>query len=173
MSPVRFSLLSVARQGLAGNEGWPEQWRSPEPKPAYDAVIVGAGGHGLGTAYYMAREHGLRNIAVLDPPVKLRQFGSQHLVGGLGFKVDTQQLLLTADHPQFDDRVKTGILVERGVDALGSDESLQGLPRLIAPYNREKTRLRAQRRHVTGNVCGTARPVVGAGYPNDRHRRLG
>jgi sarcosine oxidase subunit beta len=66
MSPVRFSLLSVARQGLAGNEGWPEQWRSPEPKPAYDAIVVGAGGHGLGTAYYMAREHGLRNIAVLD-----------------------------------------------------------------------------------------------------------
>jgi sarcosine oxidase subunit beta len=63
---VRFSLLNVARQGLAGNAGWPEQWRSPEPKAAYDAIIVGAGGHGLGAAYYMAKEHGMRNIAVLD-----------------------------------------------------------------------------------------------------------
>lgn len=66
MAPVRFSLLNVARQGLAGNAGWPEQWRSPEPKAAYDAIIVGAGGHGLGAAYYMAKEHGMRNIAVLD-----------------------------------------------------------------------------------------------------------
>ena len=63
---MRFSLLNVARQGLAGNAGWPEQWRSPEPKAAYDAIIVGAGGHGLGAAYYMAEEHGMRNIAVLD-----------------------------------------------------------------------------------------------------------
>ena len=63
---MRFSLLNIARQGLAGNAGWPEQWRSPEPKAAYDAIIVGAGGHGLGAAYYMAKEHGMRNIAVLD-----------------------------------------------------------------------------------------------------------
>ncbi len=63
---MKFSALSVIAQGLSGNRGWPEQWRSPEPKPAYDAVIIGAGGHGLATAYYMAKEHGLRNIAVLD-----------------------------------------------------------------------------------------------------------
>ena len=63
---MKFSALSVFLQGLKGNAGWPEQWRSPEPKPAYDAIIVGAGGHGLATAYYMAREHGMRNIAVLE-----------------------------------------------------------------------------------------------------------
>lgn len=63
---MRFSLFSLARNTLTGHRDWPEQWRSPEPKPAYDAVIVGAGGHGLGTAYYLAREHGLRNIAVVD-----------------------------------------------------------------------------------------------------------
>ena len=49
-----------------GNDGWPEQWSSPEPKRAYDAVIVGAGGHGLATAYYLAKEHGLTNVAVLE-----------------------------------------------------------------------------------------------------------
>jgi len=51
---------------MNGHQGWGSQWRSPEPKPAYDAVIVGAGGHGLATAYYLAKEHGIRNVAVLD-----------------------------------------------------------------------------------------------------------
>jgi sarcosine oxidase subunit beta len=63
---MKFSALTVLRQALSGNQGWPEQWRSPEPKAAYDAVIVGGGGHGLATAYYMAKEHGLRNIAVVE-----------------------------------------------------------------------------------------------------------
>ena len=63
---MKFSFASIARQALSGHQGWPEQWRSPEPKPAYEAMIVGAGGHGLGAAYYMAKEHGCKNIAVLD-----------------------------------------------------------------------------------------------------------
>jgi sarcosine oxidase subunit beta len=62
----RFSLLSLAANALTGNKGWQEQWRSPEPKPAYDVVIVGAGGHGLATAYYLAKEHGITNVAVLE-----------------------------------------------------------------------------------------------------------
>ena len=61
---ARFSFWSLLRHAFG--EPWPEQWRSPEPKPAYDAIIVGAGGHGLATAYYLASEHGMRNIAVLD-----------------------------------------------------------------------------------------------------------
>jgi len=63
---VRFSILSLARNALSGHKNWPEQWRSPEPKASYDAIIIGAGGHGLATAYYMAAEHGMRNIAVLE-----------------------------------------------------------------------------------------------------------
>jgi len=63
---VRFSVFNLARQALSAHRNWPEQWRSPEPKNAYDAIIVGAGGHGLGTAYYLAKEHGMRNIAVLE-----------------------------------------------------------------------------------------------------------
>src|SRR5215210_2688113 len=62
----RFSLASLARHALGRHQGWAEQWRSPEPKPAYDAVVVGAGGHGLATAYYLAKEHGVRNVAVLE-----------------------------------------------------------------------------------------------------------
>ncbi|PSC06027.1 sarcosine oxidase subunit beta [Alsobacter soli] len=63
---MKFSALTLLRQAMSGNTGWPEQWRSPEPKAAYDAVIVGGGGHGLATAYYMAKEHGMRNIAVVE-----------------------------------------------------------------------------------------------------------
>ena len=66
LHPVRFSLFKPDPPELRCQPGWPEQWRSPEPKPAYDAVIIGGGGHGLATAYYMAAEHGLRNIAVVE-----------------------------------------------------------------------------------------------------------
>jgi sarcosine oxidase subunit beta len=62
----RFSAFAVARQAFAGHRGWQPQWRSPEPKARYDAVIIGGGGHGLATAFHLARDHGLRNIAVLE-----------------------------------------------------------------------------------------------------------
>ena len=62
---MRYSLLSLLRHCVSGHEQWAPAWREPDPKPAYDIVIVGAG-HGLATAYYLAKEHGLKNIAVLE-----------------------------------------------------------------------------------------------------------
>ncbi|WP_428102485.1 sarcosine oxidase subunit beta family protein [Candidatus Rariloculus sp.] len=62
----RYSALSLVRNALNYNRNWREAWRSPEPKKSYDAVIVGGGGHGLATAYYLARDHGIRNVAVLE-----------------------------------------------------------------------------------------------------------
>ena len=52
--------------GLSGQRGWREQWRAAVPKTGYDAIIVGGGGHGLAAAYYLAKEHGIRNVAVLE-----------------------------------------------------------------------------------------------------------
>ena len=63
---MRFSGLRVLREGLTGNKGWEPHWRDPEPKAEYDAIIIGGGGHGLATAYYMAKNHGMSNIAVLE-----------------------------------------------------------------------------------------------------------
>ena len=63
---MKYSLFSLLRQAASGHEHWPAQWRDPAPKPAYDVVIVGAGGHGLATAYYLAKEHGVTNVAVLE-----------------------------------------------------------------------------------------------------------
>jgi sarcosine oxidase, subunit beta len=63
---VKFSILSLARNALTGHQNWQKQWRSPEPRTGYDAIIVGGGGHGLATAYYLAKEHGIRNIAVIE-----------------------------------------------------------------------------------------------------------
>ncbi|MSP87392.1 MAG: sarcosine oxidase subunit beta family protein [Alphaproteobacteria bacterium] len=66
MAARRYSIWSLIRNALAYHEGWARAWRAPEPKPAYDAIIIGGGGHGLATAYYLARDHGIANVAVLE-----------------------------------------------------------------------------------------------------------
>jgi len=63
---VRYSAFRLFAEALRGNRGWQPAWRDAEPRPAYEAVIVGGGGHGLATAYYLAKVHGLRDIAVLE-----------------------------------------------------------------------------------------------------------
>jgi len=62
----RYSFFSLVRNAIRHHEGWQEAWRSPPPKPSYSIVIVGGGGHGLATAYYLAKEHGITNVAVLE-----------------------------------------------------------------------------------------------------------
>jgi sarcosine oxidase subunit beta len=63
---MKFSGIKVLKEALTGHKGWKPLWRLPEPKPVYDIIIVGGGGHGLATAYHLAATFGITNIAVLE-----------------------------------------------------------------------------------------------------------
>ncbi|MBP7241170.1 sarcosine oxidase subunit beta family protein [Amaricoccus sp.] len=63
---MRYSVLSILKNALAGDVAWAPVWRDPEPQPAYDAIVIGGGGHGLATAYYLARNHRVASVAVLE-----------------------------------------------------------------------------------------------------------
>src|SRR5579862_9275074 len=63
---LRYSLLQLARHAVHRNAGWPVAWRSPTLQPSYDVVVIGGGGHGLATGYFLAKKHGIRRVAVLE-----------------------------------------------------------------------------------------------------------
>lgn len=62
----KYSALSLLREGLAGQTGWDPAWRDAVPKERYDAIVIGGGGHGLATAYYLAKNHGITNVALIE-----------------------------------------------------------------------------------------------------------
>lgn len=62
----RYSAFAIAREAMSFHMGWERAWRAPEPKKKYDVIIIGAGGHGLATAYYLGKNHGITNVAILE-----------------------------------------------------------------------------------------------------------
>ena len=63
---TRYNAWNVLKAGFTGQKNWSRAWRDPEPKNEYDVVIVGAGLHGLATAYYLAKNHGITNVAIVE-----------------------------------------------------------------------------------------------------------
>ncbi|RUW24349.1 sarcosine oxidase subunit beta [Mesorhizobium sp. M4B.F.Ca.ET.215.01.1.1] len=63
---AEYSAFSLLKNALSGNQDWKPAWRKPDPKASYDVIVIGGGGHGLSTAYYLAKEHGITNVAVLE-----------------------------------------------------------------------------------------------------------
>ncbi|MEO0619776.1 MAG: FAD-dependent oxidoreductase, partial [Pseudomonadota bacterium] len=63
---MKYSAFSIARQALRGDKDWPRVWRRLEPRDSYDAIVIGGGGHGLATAYYLARNHNMKRVALLE-----------------------------------------------------------------------------------------------------------
>lgn len=61
----KYSIFSLAKNALSYHEDWGKTWESPSLKDKYDVIIIGGGGHGLASAYYLAKNHGIKNIAVL------------------------------------------------------------------------------------------------------------
>ena len=63
---MKYSLFKIIKEGITGNKDWRPIWRTPDPKKSYDIIVIGGGGHGLSTAYYLSNVYGIKNVAVIE-----------------------------------------------------------------------------------------------------------
>ena len=75
---AKYSIFNIIKNAFNEDKNWARAWRDPEPKKSYDVIIIGAGGHGLASAFYLAKNHGIRNIAVLERLFRRRKHRSEY-----------------------------------------------------------------------------------------------
>ncbi len=140
-----FSAFSLLRRAFGGHASWQPQWRHPEPKPEYDVVIVGAGGHGLATAYYLAKEHGIRNVAVLER-------------GWLGGGNTGRNTTIIRSNYLFDE---SAALYEHSVEAVGDAVAGAELQRDVQPARRADAGAHASTtRRCSSGTCTPTAPTA-------------
>ena len=137
---MKYSIFSLARNAWSGHKNWQPAWRSPDPKPEYDVIIVGGGGHGLATAYYLAKVHGITNVAVLEKGY----LGSGNI--GRNTTIIRSNYLLPGNNPFY-------------------EKSLQALGRPGAGFQLQRHGLAARRGQPVPLRCATRCLCHGAATP--------
>jgi sarcosine oxidase subunit beta len=141
---MRYSLLSLVRQAFAGHRGWTPAWRDPAPKPAYDVIVIGGGGHGLATAYYLAKNHGIRNVALLEKSY----IGSGN--AGRNTTIIRSNYLLPGNEPFYEHSMKLweGLEQDLNYNAMVSQRGVLNL------FHSDAQRDAAARRGNAMRLCG-------------------
>ena len=141
---MRYSLLSLVRQALAGHRGWTPAWRDAAPKASYDVIVIGGGGHGLATAYYLAKNHAIRNVAVLEKSY----IGSGN--AGRNTTIIRSNYLLAGNEPFYEHSMKLweGLEQDLNYNAMVSQRGVLNL------FHSDAQRDAAARRGNAMRLCG-------------------
>jgi len=149
---MRYSLLSLVRQALAGHRGWTPAWRDAAPKASYDVIVIGGGGHGLATAYYLAKNHAIRNVAVLEKSY----IGSGN--AGRNTTIIRSNYLLAGNEPFYEHSMKLweGLEQDLNYNAMVSQRGVLNL------FHSDAQRDAAARRGNAMRLCGVDAELLGA-----------
>jgi heterotetrameric sarcosine oxidase beta subunit len=141
---MRYSVLSLIRQAFKGHRGWTPAWRDARPKPSYDVIVIGGGGHGLATAYYLAKNHGVRNVALLEKSY----IGSGN--AGRNTTIIRSNYLLPGNEPFYEHSMKLweGLEQDLNYNAMVSQRGVLNL------FHSDAQRDAAARRGNAMRLCG-------------------